>query len=502
MSADAAKRLFAFYKTMPERALAGDLGTAGKLAVRAFANLIQSRLTRARPAELIGRSKAFADAAGEAGAIETTATMDALQNCIGLVGRFGLGPFAGLAKARMVEGAIPACSTAIAWGRATHDGELIFARNFDFPGVGVWDAAPAFVTCAPDRGQRYGFFTSRGADTPVVTVVNEAGLVMAPHTRFHRDITAMRGAMIVDLVHEIARKAETLEDAIRIAREMPASSSWGIAIGSAREKSAIVLEIAGPQLAVIRPTENYLVCANRYRTPALQERELAASEAWAIHSDRRQCRLEALLAANVVTPEQLVAFMGDRTTHLGSNLSQLLNVHCAVVTPAKLQALVGVDRAPACRGQWEALTWTWDGAFTTEPRDLAPPHDAADAAIYEASQAYDNHHDTAGALAAIERAVAAAPDDPSLRQAAAWLALELGRAERAIAQTEAGLVHETERYRRGQLLAWGVRAAHRKNPALAKRWRAELDRLDLPELSAIAARRGRPHINLMMADAY
>ena len=51
----------------------------------------------------------------------------------------------------------------IAWGDATVDGELLFARNFDFPGVGVWDAAPAFVACAPDGGQRYGFFTTRGA---------------------------------------------------------------------------------------------------------------------------------------------------------------------------------------------------------------------------------------------------------------------------------------------------------------------------------------------------
>src|SRR5271154_877286 len=81
------------------------------------------------------------------------------------------------------------CSTAIAWGDATIDGELVFGRNFDFPGIGVWDAAPAFVVCAPDAGQHYGFFTTRGADTPVVTVVNEAGLVFAPHTRWHRGVT-------------------------------------------------------------------------------------------------------------------------------------------------------------------------------------------------------------------------------------------------------------------------------------------------------------------------
>ena len=68
------------------------------------------------------------------------------------------------------------------------------------------DVAPAFVTCAPDRGQRYGFFTTRGADAPVVTVVNEAGLVIAPHTRWHKGV-GFGGAMIVDVIHDLARRA-------------------------------------------------------------------------------------------------------------------------------------------------------------------------------------------------------------------------------------------------------------------------------------------------------
>src|SRR5664279_1568052 len=70
--------------------------------------------------------------------------------------------------------------------------------------------------------------------------------------RWHRDVT-FGGAMIVDVIHDIARRAETLDDALRIARERPISSSWGVAIGSARERSAIVLEIAGPTVEVVRP---------------------------------------------------------------------------------------------------------------------------------------------------------------------------------------------------------------------------------------------------------
>jgi hypothetical protein len=536
VAADAA-RLFEFYKSMPERALAGDLhgplGVIGRAAVRAIAGVWQSRLVRTRPAELAARSSAFADAVRAelpamrlpADALNAMATMDSLQNCVSLAARGKLGPFAGTLP-RAIVAAAPACSSAMVWGHATHDGELMFGRNFDFPGVGVWDAAPSFVVCAPTGGQRYGFFATRGADAPVVTVVNEAGLVIAPHTRWHRDVT-FGGAMIVDVIHDIARRAETLDDAIRIARERPISSSWGVAIGSARERSALVLEIAGPTLEVVRPAPSaqFLICANRYRTKGLQAGQIAGSEAWAIHSERRERRLRALVEQRdaPLTAEALARMLGDRhdvdapaqTRHLGAVLAQATNVHCAVVTPALRRAMVGVDHAPTCEGRWVELAWAWDGptgaweqsgnGFTATVRDdIAAPHDAATTAVYEAAQAYDNHHDVAATFAALERAVAAAPDDPSLRLPAAWLALEKGLPDRALVHIHAGLETETEPYRRGQLLLWGARAARTQDPQLAKRWNDELGRLGIAELTAASKRsfRGRPHVNLMMADAY
>lgn len=533
-----AARLFGFYRTMPERTLAGDLGAAGRLAVRAFATAWQARLVRERPADMAARTQAFIDAvaretgASRRGAHLALATMDSMQNTVSLAARLHLGPFAGAVSARGVAAAVPACSTAIAWGSATADGELLFARNFDFPGVGVWDASPAFVVCAPARGQRYGFFATRGADTPVVTVVNEAGLVMAPHTRWHRDVT-LGGAMIVDLVHAIAARAETLADAAAIARERTASSSWGIAIGSARERTACVLELAGPHVEVVRPAPgaDHLVCTNRYRSRALQAGQLAASRAWAIHPDRREQRLRGLIEARgaPLTAKDLAGFLGDRVDpadpagrprQLGAILAQPLNVHCAVVAPARLRAHVGIDRAPCCEGAWAEIAWRWDGpaggweldapaesGFTARMlHDFVAPHSAASRHVHDATRAYEAEHDVAAARTAIERAVDAEPGDPSLRLAAAWLALEAGAVDRALVHVHAGLANEREPYRRGQLLLWGIRAAKR-DEKLARRWRCELDALrgdGVDELQAHARKRHRgiPHANLMMVDAY
>ena len=534
--ADDAVRLFEFYRAMPERVLAGDGGAPLKWVARQIASAWQTRLVRERKAEDADRTAAFIEAVRAkfpdrviVRPERALATMDVLQNCIARVARLSIGPFAHAVSERAVPAAMPACSTAIAWGSATEDGELLFARNFDFPGVGVWDAAPAFVACAPDRGQRYGFFATRGADTCVVTVVNEAGLVIAPHTRWHRDVT-WGGAMIVDVVHDIARRAETLEDAIRIAKERPISSSWGLAIGSGREKSAIVIEVAGPHVEIVRPTPGaeFLVCANRYRS-SIQRGQFAASTAWSEHPERRERRLRKLVEerAAPLTARDLARFLGDRDDagiyrRMGATLSQTCNVHCAVVKPLARTAWVGVDDAPSCLGKFARMTWTYDGpvgswelgaadgstssGFDAEVLpEFGAPRDEATRHAHDAIRAHDNDHDIPASRAAIERAITAAPDDPSLRLAGLWLALADGAPDRAVAHAHAGLAKETESLRRGQLLLWGARAAQKLDSTQATTWFAELDRLSgVDDLQRAAKRpfRGRPHLNLTMVDAF
>lgn len=532
LTAGDAVKLVEFYRTMPERALAGSGGAASRFVVRQIATAWQARLARERPVEFAARTRAFIDAVvAERPDCErrtarlALATMDTMQNCVSLAARAQLGPFTPALAMRAAASAIPACATVIAWGRTTGDGELLFARNFDFPGLGVWDEAPAFVACVADSGQCYGFFTTRGADVPVVTVVNEAGLVIAPHTRWHRGVT-WGGAIIVDLVHEIARRAETLDDAIRIARSRPASSSWGLAIGSARERSGIVVELAGNHVEVVLPTPGaeHLVCTNRYRNAAMQAGEFAASSAWAHHSDHREHRLRTLVErrAAPLVPRDLARMLGDRfdsgrRRRFGSIVAQATNVHAVVIAPAARSAWVGTDRAPCNEGRWAELAWTWDGPAggweigaelssgfrARELVDFVAPHDAATRHVHDGVRAYEHEHDAAAARASIERAVAADPDDPSLRLAAAWLAHETAAPDRAVIHIHAGLAVETDPYRRGQLLTCGVRAA--EDPALAKRWLDELSRMQgdaFDELRARARRRGPMQANLTMCDAY
>lgn len=540
------------YRDLPALLLGGDVPAAirpaAAVGLRALSDALLTRLERERPAAFVERSRAFLAAIGApADWSRYLAVMDLFQNFVGTAARWRLGPFARPARAVMQAAAQPACSTAIVWGAASAGGVLRHARNFDFPGIGVWDAAPAIVLCHPDRGQPYGFVTTRGGDTPCVTVWNQAGLVITTHTRFHERV-AFRGATIVDLVHDLAARAETLADAERIVRERPVASTWGLAVSSWRERRAIALELHAGAAATIGPApgSDRLIVANRYRDRALQDGEVAASPAWSLHSDRREARLAQLVAeaaaAGGATSEALRAMLLDHCDpdapgverQLGGVLAQVCQVHSVVVEPEAQTMMLGIAAAPVGAGRWLRVQWSWDGAPGAwqlgEP--LAPAlgirvsdagalaRGAATDAVAEALAIAQSTHDDAAVAAALLRAVEVAPADPSVRLALTWSLARNRRWADAEAQARAGLAHETLPYRRGQLLLWGARAAAAAGDRdQARRWRSELAGLGGADLDALRragdtdarrAERGlglgrpprqRPHFNLFMMEA-
>ena len=208
-AAGGADATIAHYRDLPAQLLGAEvpaaLRPAATVAIRAVAELLLARLEAARPPALVERSRAFMAALGRPpGWSRYLAVMDLFQNTVGLAARCAVGQFAAPARVVALAAAQPACSSAVVWGRASADGVLRHARNFDFPGIGVWDAGPSLVLCAPTDGQRYGFLATRGADVPAVTVFNQAGLVFSTHTRFHHAVR-FDGAAVIDLVHELAR---------------------------------------------------------------------------------------------------------------------------------------------------------------------------------------------------------------------------------------------------------------------------------------------------------
>lgn len=197
----------AFYPGLPERILSGGHRARGRgLALGLMRPLLERglvHLERARPAALAARTRDFLRALGRpARDARFVMVLDLVQNVIGVLARAGVAPDVRLA-ARETAAAFPgACSSFAAWGEASEDGRLIHGRNFDLPGLGIWERRPEVVFNTPRDGLRYGFVATRGADVPGVTAFNEAGITVTAHTRFHRAVR-FDGRGVVDLGHLI-----------------------------------------------------------------------------------------------------------------------------------------------------------------------------------------------------------------------------------------------------------------------------------------------------------
>ncbi len=528
----------AYYPSMPKGMLfpTASLGPVERVARGAMTPLLGLALRRlysARPAEYRERTEAFGEALGvDQSRAPDLGVMDVAQNFIGTLTRLGLVPFAQRAASALP----PMCSSLAVWGRASEDGRVLHGRNFDFPGQGIWERRPAVVFCTPDTGVKYGFVTTRGADTPGVTSFNEAGITLAAHTRFHRDVR-FDGRSVIDLGHDLIRRAESLDDAIRIARELPSASSWGFLVSSARERDAVLLEFTGSRVEVTRAGrgEDFLGHTNRYRHPALQVDEVTPAAAWIAHSDGRYASLMAGIArhaAEGLGVDELCALFGSHIDGWtgaeevgGGVLAQPDTVQSVVVDPEHRALHIGVGDTPVSRTAWTKLDWSWDGPSLDEvPAPAASGFDSRfiDGPAAEAWKLWAEAcrlEYTGVNLDRIERNLERATElDPSegwYRMIAGTLALRRGDFDAGLTHLQAGIGTERSEFRRGQLLLWASRAAqvtgrpddaqaHRQqllglaHPLLASHRQAALRESSVP----MAARKmvGVP-INITLGDA-
>jgi hypothetical protein len=500
-----------YYPRMPEIILCGPSGggLGARMTAAALKPLVRGalvRLERARPAIYRERTQAFAEGLGHSPELSRfLLVMDVLQNVVGLAGRLGMvGPSRRLALAA----AIPACSSLMLWGRASEDGALRHARNFDFPGAGIWEQRPTLVFCTPEQGLRYGFVTTRGADVPGVTAFNEAGLTLSAHTCFHRQVS-FSGAGIVDLGHEIVRRAESLADAERIARERPIASSWSLCISSAHERSAVVLEIGAGRVEAHRPGagEDFLAQTNRYRTAPMQAGQVAPSAAFIASSEGRyrMLRRSALAASGQegLGVAGLQALLGshecpDVPGHerpAGGVLGQGMSVKSIVCEPEAQRLHVSVGLCPTGLGPWALVPWSWDepeGARLAEleTQDRPSASRYASGSGREGYQAYLDAVRIEGQggemvelAACLQRAAQLDPQEPTYRLMAGALRLQGGDAAGALQHFRSGLERERAPFARGQLLLWASRAADASGQgAEAQALRDELLALEHPLL--------------------
>ena len=502
LAAGATPAIVDYYRALPRSLI---LGAGGgnideRVLVRALSpalDLLVRRLEAKRPAALRERTRAFIDAiGGDARDARFVNVMDLFQNLVGVAGRAGV-----LRHVRRWR--VPAaCSTLAVWGDATEGGRLLHGRNFDFPGIGVWDAQPTLAFCAPSDGLRYGYVGTLGADVPGVTAFNEAGITVTAHTRLHRRVR-FDGRTIVDVGHAIVRGARSLDDAIRIAREVPIASSWGLCVSSARERRAIVLETHGDDLAVVHgDARDHLTCTNRYRHPQTQRGEVMLCAGWACSSDGR----EAVLARGV---QRRSAPLGQACIAriLASHEDPDVEGHWRAAGPVPAQACtvqsvvvdhdegaihLGVGPAPVSEGPWTTVPLRWGEGPRTLHVDT-PTLEVGSAAqlgayrsFVEATRLAEIASPMAPIEAALRRAEAQAPEDASYAFLLGGCAARAGRWDDALGHFEHAVGREPNAVVRARMRLWAARVAEASGrPSRASEHRRAIAALRDPRVAGV-----------------
>lgn len=405
--------------------------------------------------------------------------MDVLQNAIGLVSRTGMFDHHQLI-------AVPSCSSLAVWGASTQGGDLLHARNFDFPGASIWDLGPTTVFCDPVDGLRYGFVTTRGLDAAGITCFNEAGLTLTVHTRFHRDVS-YSAPSVIDLGHEIIRTSATLDEAVATARRLGSASTWGLLVSSANEQRAVVIETTGRAVEVVEPGDgdSHLSCTNRYLSSSLQQGEVTTSTAFVIDSDSRHAQMEAFVAKHGggIDADALEDLLGDYSApglvDRGDDVARLsgnsvvspITVASIVAEPAERRIRMSVGRAPAGFGPYLPVPWSWDGEIgeveTGEPGPRrGRSHRGAELTAEERkvahrfsalTQQFVDRAEPHLVRAELQDLLHRAPREPGFHALAAFLAVIDDQMDTALAHLDAGLELESTPHPRARMLLYRSR---------------------------------------------
>lgn len=250
------------------------------------------------------------------------------------------------------------CSSLIAWGEATADGDMIFGRNLDFFTGDKWIDQAIVLVVEPGPGEiPFASVSSAGIPIEGITAFNAEGLAVSVHQNFSKSIN-VRGRNIISITNEIAACARNISEAIRIVAKGPSICGWSILVAGAADNKAAIIETnaGGYEVIYPEPGKPWLCLANNYLSPRMQKSEYVPGHALLEHNHARLYRMRRMLedSAGNITPELMAAMLGDHydpisemERPLGNTVSSVHNVTSAVIEPAKQRVWVALGPAPA-----------------------------------------------------------------------------------------------------------------------------------------------------------
>lgn len=257
----------------------------------------------------------------------------------------------------------PACSGFFASGVATVDGRMIVGRNFDFYGREWWNAHQAVIVFHPDKGQQ-SFLWVGTLGLPFGHFgINAAGIGLAMFTNFTKDLSPL-GAPLFSIAHSVLARAESLDEAIRIASHHPRLAGFSFLIVDTRAREARILGMSARKQEILSPREGALIRTNHYTSAAMSALD-SAPLPWARHSRARAQRLHELLVEHrgQLRVQDVPSLLSDtldpgegRHRVVGDILAATNNAASLVWSPQDDALYVATGRFPVCHAEtWQAV---------------------------------------------------------------------------------------------------------------------------------------------------
>ena len=210
----------------------------------------------------------------------------------------------------MQEYMLVGCSSFAAWDGRSADSTLIVGRNFDFWVGDDFARNKVVAFYAPEKGHKFASITWPGM-TGVLSGMNERGLTVTINAA--KGAPPMASAMPISLLaREILQYAETIDEAMAIARERQTFVSESLLIGSAADGRAAVIEKSPEQTALYLPDGDYLICTNHFQSEEFATDKYNMENIATSDSSWRWRRIDELIAtAGTVDPPRAAAILCD-----------------------------------------------------------------------------------------------------------------------------------------------------------------------------------------------
>jgi hypothetical protein len=409
-------------------------------------------------AEVFELARGFSEGSGidSRRVLEGLAMPDVLNFLVGVSGRMLRAPTLG-------------CTSAAAWGAYTPDGRLLYARNLDFPGNGIFERFPLVCRHSPDQGIPYVSIGTAGGIADGITGINEEGLSVALHQHYTAEAGYMpSGRPILDLGVEVLKNARDLSQAVSLCESWPATSGWSLVLTHWKTKQACVVHKTARRTAVVHSQGDCLVHTNTFQDLTLRSTELLRPAFYESSRLRRKRALQ-ILEQNKgrVEVSTLAGLLNDRldpdrnlVRAFGQAIHQPYTVTSVIMDPERGQLWVSEGKAPVCEGPYRRLP-LWEESIsetTLAPADPLPPQKRQAYGHYlSAYAAWQDRRDAAQASRELKAAVAGDAEDPIYRHMAGLLALKTGDFKAAEGNFAAGAEMPDIPHRRQAARFWRAR---------------------------------------------